>query len=81
MPTDGVRIDMCDQPLSEWMQEGCKVFVDSYATLNGSCFMITWTILENHLWEVGLTQNWETVVVWTLTTVDLLYFIMYVGPR
>jgi hypothetical protein len=40
----------------------------------GSCFMVTWTIFKNHLLEVGLTQNRETMVV---TTVELFYFIMY----
>ena len=35
------------------MQDGCKV----YMVLNGSCFMVTWIIFENHLLEVGLTQN------------------------
>jgi hypothetical protein len=39
--------------------------------LNGSCFMVTWTILKNHLLEVGLKQNQETMALETLTTVDL----------
>ena len=30
----------------------------------------------NHLLEVGLTQNQETMVLWALTTVDSFYFIM-----
>ena len=38
--------------------------------------MITWTNFNNHLLEVGLTQNWETTALQTLTTVDLFYFIM-----
>ena len=29
---------------STWMQNGCKVYMDSYMTSNGSCFMVTWTI-------------------------------------
>ena len=37
--------------------------------------MITWTsIVKNHLLEVGLTQNQETMVLQTLTTVDSFYF-------
>ena len=60
---------------SMWMQDGCKICKDSYMTSNGSCFMVTWTILKNHLLEVGLTQNWETMALRTLTTVDLFYFI------
>jgi len=47
---------------------------------NGTCFMITWTIFKNHLLEVCLTQNHETVALKKLTAVDLLYFIMYEDP-
>ena len=39
---------------------------------NGSCFMVTWTIFKDHLLEVGLTQNRETVALQMLTTNDLL---------
>jgi hypothetical protein len=38
--------------------------------------MVTWIIFKNHLLEVGLTQNQETMALRTLTTVDLLCFIM-----
>ena len=31
---------------------------------------------QNHLLEVGLTQNLETVTLQTLTTVDSFYFSM-----
>jgi hypothetical protein len=49
---------------------------------NGSCFMVTWTILKNNLLEVGLTQNHrETMALWTLTMVDLFYVIMKEDPR
>ena len=61
---------------SKWMQDGCTVYLVSYMALNGSCFMVTWTILKNHHLEVGLTQNQEVVALQNLTTVDLLYFIM-----
>jgi hypothetical protein len=57
---------------SMWMQDGCKVYMAS----DGSCFMVTWTIFKNHLLEICLTQNRETLVIWTLTAVDLFYFIM-----
>ena len=53
-----------------------KVYMDSYMASNGLCFMVTWTIFKNHLLEVGLTQNHETMALQTLTTVDLFYFIM-----
>ena len=26
------------------MQDGCKVYMDSYMASDGSCFMVTWTI-------------------------------------
>ena len=59
-----------------WMQDGCKVYMDSYMASNGSCFMVTWTVFKNHLLEVGLTQNQETMVPRTFIIVDLFYFIM-----
>ena len=55
--------------------------MDSYVASNGSCFMVAWTIVKNHLLEVGLTQNWETMAFQTLTTVVLFYFIMCEDPR
>ena len=39
------------------MQDGCKVYMDSYMASIGSCSMVTWTIFKNHLLEIGLTQN------------------------
>ena len=62
---------------SMWMQDGCKVYMKSYKALNGSCFMVTWTNFKNHLFKAGLTQNWETMALQMLTTIDLLCFIMY----
>ena len=47
-----------------------------YMASSVSCFMVTWTTLENHLLLVSLTQNQETVALQTLTTVDLLCFVM-----
>jgi hypothetical protein len=38
-------------------------------------------MFENHLLEVAMTQNWETVAFRTLTTVDLFYFIMCEDPH
>jgi hypothetical protein len=32
--------------VSMWMQDGCKGYMDSHKALNGSCFMVTWTILQ-----------------------------------
>ena len=66
---------------SMWMQDGCKVYMDSYMASNGSHFMVTWTILKNHLLEVGLTQNQKTMAFWTLRTVDLFYFNLCEDPH
>ena len=49
-----------------------KVHMDSYMASNGPCFMVTWTILKNHLLEVSLMQDQETMALQNLTTVDLL---------
>ena len=56
------------------MQDGCKVYMDSYMASNGSRSMVTWIIFKNRF--LGLTQNWETMALQTFTTVDLFYFIM-----
>ena len=65
---------------SIWMQDGCKVYMESYMALNGSCFMATWTIFKNHFLEVGLTQNRKTMPLWTFTTIDWFYFYHVWGP-
>jgi hypothetical protein len=62
-------------------QDGCKLYMNFYRALNESWFMVSWVIFKDHLLEVGLTQNWETVAFRMLTTVDLFYFIMREGPR
>ena len=36
------------------------------------------TTFKNHLLEVGLTKNWETMALWTLTTVDALILFYHV---
>ena len=64
---------------SMWMQDGCKVDMDSYMASNGTCCIITWINFKNHFFEVGLTQDQETMALRMLTTVDLFYFIMW-GP-
>jgi hypothetical protein len=55
--------------------------MDSYLASNGPYFMVTWTILKNHLLEVGLTQNQEAMALRTLTIIDLFYFIMREDPH
>ena len=67
---------------SMWMQDGCKVYMDSYMASNRWCFIqVTWTIFKNHLLEVGLTQNQETMALRTLKTIALFYFIMCEDPH
>ena len=44
-------------------------------------FMVTWTIIKNHLLEVGLTQNREITALRILPTGDLFYFIMGKDPH
>ena len=63
------------------MQDGCKVYMDSYMASNGSCFMVTWTICKNHLLEVGLTLNQETMTLRMLATIHLFNSIMCEDPH
>ena len=56
------------------LQDGCK-------NLHGFLHGIEWIMFhghldyfKNHLSEVGLTQNRETMALRTFTTVDLFYF-------
>ena len=57
------------------MQDGRKVYMNSYMASNGSSFMVTLTTFINHLLEeVGLTQTHETMALRMLTTINLHYF-------
>ena len=45
---------------------------------------VSWSLglfFKNHLFEVGLTQNRETMASRTLTTIGLFYFIMHEDPH
>ena len=55
--------------------------MDSYMAFNGSCFTVTGSFFQNHLLEIGLTKNRETITIRTLTTVDLFYFIICKDPH
>jgi hypothetical protein len=33
------------------MQDGCKIYMDSYMASSGSYFMVTWTILKTTSWR------------------------------
>ena len=63
------------------MQDECKLYMDSYMSLNGSCFMVTCIIFKNHLLEVHSIQNEETMTLQMLTIIDLSYFIMRVDSH
>jgi hypothetical protein len=77
-----VRFTLClRHQQSMWVQGGCKVYMYSYMASNESCFMIIWIIFKNHLSEVSLTQNQETMALWIVTTIDLFYFIMCEDPH
>ena len=82
-----IGVESVQVPFTLWLRDQteyvceCKMdvkstWMDSYMASNGSCFMVTWTIFKNHLLEVGLTQNRETMALWMLTTVGLFYFII-----
>jgi hypothetical protein len=55
--------------------------MDPYMASNGSCFMVTWTIFKTHLLEIGLVENREIMVLRTLTTNELLQFIVHEDPH
>ena len=58
------------------MQDGRKALHGFHLASNGSCFMVTWIILRNHLLRVGLIHNQETMALGNLTIIVLFYFIM-----
>ena len=59
---------------SMWMQDGCKVYMDSYMASNGPCFILTWTSFKNHLLEVG---QHKTGRPWhSKCSQPLIYFIL-----
>jgi hypothetical protein len=57
------------------MQDRCEVYIDAYMASTGSCFMVTWIIFKNRLLKIGLTQNWETMALRNLITVDFLFIL------
>jgi len=72
-----VRFTLClRDPQSKFMQDGCKVYMDSYMIPSGSCFIVIWIVFQNHFLEVGLSRNKETTALWNLMIVGLFYFIM-----
>jgi hypothetical protein len=63
------------------MQDGCKVYMNSYMASNGPRVMVTWTVFKNHLLEVDLTQNRETMALQMFIVVGLFHFIMCEDPH
>jgi hypothetical protein len=63
------------------MQDGCKVYMDSYMASNGSCVFGHLDYFQNRSLKVSLTQNREIVALRMLTTVDLFYLIMCEDPH
>jgi hypothetical protein len=43
--------------------------------------MVTWIIIKNHLLEVGLAQNRESMTLQTLTTIGLFFNMMCEDPH
>jgi hypothetical protein len=62
------------------MQDACEAYINSHMTSNRLHFIVIWIIFKNHLLEVGLRQNRETMALQMLTTDDLFYFIMREDP-
>ena len=63
------------------MQDGCEVYMDSCMASNGSCFMVTWITFKNHLLEVRLTRNHETIALRTPTPIGLFNLTMCEDPH
>jgi hypothetical protein len=61
--------------LSKWMQDGCKVRMDSCMASNGSCFMVTWTIFINPL--LGGRPNTKPGDHGTLNTHNCWFILFY----
>ena len=63
----------------KWMHDGCKVYMNpTWHRMDH--VSVTWIYFKNYLLEVGLTQNRNTMALWTLTTVILFYFNMCEDP-
>jgi len=59
-----------------WVPKGPRKFewittyTESYIAWIGYCLMVYWILHQAHLKEVTLTQNWETMTIQNLTTLD-----------
>ena len=63
-----------------WMQGECKVHMSSYMASDGSCFIVVWTIFKNHLLDVGLAQNLETIALQNAHSRCFILFYFVWGP-
>jgi hypothetical protein len=65
------------------VQDGCKVFMDSYMASNWPCFMVTWPLPKNHLLEVARSNTKPGDHIWHSKISQPLIRHMYHmrGPR
>jgi hypothetical protein len=61
------------------MQDGCKVYMDSYVASSGSCWSLG--VFQRPSLGGSLTQNQETMALQMFATVGLFYFIMCKDPH
>ena len=59
------------------MQDGCKVYMDSYVASNGTCFMVTWTNFQKP--PLGGRPNTKLGDQGTLNTYDRCFILFYLG--
>ena len=62
------------------MQDGCKVYMDSFMISNGSMFHGHLDYFQKPPLKGRPNTNRETMALQTLTTVVLFYFIMWEDP-
>ena len=60
---------------SMWMQDGCKVHMDSYVASNGSCLMVTWTLFQKS--PLGGTSNTKAGNHGALNAHSLWFILFY----
>ena len=68
-----------------WMQDDCRVYMDSYTASNGSCFMVTWTMSYSQKPPLGGRPNTKPFGDHGTSSahkpIGLFYFIMCEDPH
>ena len=68
-----------------WMQDDCRVYMDSYTASNGSCFMVTWTMSYSQKPPLGGRPNTKPLGDHGTSSahkpIGLFYFIMCEDPH